>query len=154
MFSILLQWRVLPTWKCVNLAPLTPVGHDTKQRERHPRAHHQAQHFYTFCKINTCNSCIFGDVCLPLPPSLHRGGNYDQDGSEDVTSRQHDRGRRHGPPGTPFWRLVPREPEETLWSQRDLRECLQVPPNPSPPHVCVSGSESSDRLRDLPLMCF
>lgn len=50
------------------------------------------------------------------------GHTYSQNGGEDVTSRQHDRGWRHGPPRTPVWRLVHREPEEPFWPQWDLRK--------------------------------
>lgn len=87
-----------------------------------------------------CNLCDVLSSFLSI--SSKGGGIYSQDGGEDVTSRQHDRGGGHGPPGTPVWRLLPGEPEEPLRSQWDLRESPQVFP------VCLSDWLRVERLSE------
>lgn len=93
-------------------------------------------HGFLFCIYSMCDLLSsFFSVSL-------KGGDTDsQNGGEDVTSRQHDRGGRHGPPRTPVWRFIPGEPEEPLWSQRDL--CKSFYTTDSPSSSCVRHSPSS-----------
>lgn len=52
--------------------------------------------------------------------SFLQGETSSQNGGENVTSRQHDWGGWHGPPGTIVRRLLQWEPEKALWPQWDL----------------------------------
>lgn len=58
---------------------------------------------------------IYVFFCVSL-----QGEHHSHNGGEDVTSRQHDWCGRHGPPWTHDWRIIHREPEETLRPQWDL----------------------------------
>lgn len=78
------------------------------------------------CALYLCTSKFTACVTY-LPPFLcfcPGGDTCSQNGGEDITPRQHDRGWWHGPPRTPEWRFIPREPEETLRPQWDLRKPL------------------------------
>lgn len=67
-----------------------------------------------------------------------RGDTYSQNGGEDVTSRQHDRGGRHGPPRAPVRRLIPWKPEEPLWPQWNLCKSIILYSN----NNCINITEN------------
>lgn len=109
------------------------VGRDTTKRK--PTHRNTVPHLCLW--LETAESASKFTACVIYLPSFlcfcPGGDTCSQNGGEDVTSRQHDRGWRHGPPRTPEWRFIPGEPEETLRPQWDLRK---------PPFLCLAATAS------------
>lgn len=121
------QWQGANCW--------ASVGHDTTKRK--PTHRNTIPCLCLWLKTAESTGTSKFTACVIYLPSFlcfcPGGDTCSQNGGEDVTSRQHDRGGRHGPPRTPEWRFIPREPEETLRPQWDLRK---------PPFLCLAATAS------------